>query len=547
MMADREQRGISVYRLLIVEDEEIILDGLCRHCPWEETGFVVVASARDGREALRLIEEGLMVDAVLTDIRMEDMDGLALLRALRESGKMMPVVLLSGYDSFEYAKEGIGHGAFDYLLKPSSNAVISETFQRVRAALDRERAHSEHMMTLKHASDQNEQLKNSELIARLLKAHPDREIEIDRRLIEKHMRVDLCVAFHIDGPGAGDQIGVSELIEQKVDCAGLYLVGCVKASDSSFLLAYGLEPGAKADFFRASARIRSMLLEFLYGSIPDSALTITTAHTDSSAGGVQSARSLCERALRLLGLRFFSEDGVDYCDADWRCHEQSRAGKSFFTNETGMHEDIGYPSHDGYGARSVYITACLEELEKTALTSDDVYRGLLSLWHRQVAHSAPEDIDRTAACGIEPYRELRDIVENGHMPDAINWFNAVMRYSTPQHKEAPPDRNREAIERVVQHIRDNLGSELSLAELAESEFMSMAYFSVLFKRFTGVSYIHFLLDERVREAKRLLKENFKVYEVAQRVGYVDYRHFSRIFIKATGMKPTEYRRGQEQS
>ena len=91
-----------MYRLFIVEDEEIIRDGLCMRVPWEKLGFSVAGQAADGAEALRLLNGEIEADAVLTDIRMEGMDGLQLLKALRDCGRTLPVVLLSGYDQFEF-------------------------------------------------------------------------------------------------------------------------------------------------------------------------------------------------------------------------------------------------------------------------------------------------------------------------------------------------------------------------------------------------------------------------------------------------------------
>ena len=102
---------------MIVDDEPIIRKGLKKIINWEEYGFNIVCEARDGEEALELLKEH-SIDFIISDIKMHKITGIELLRAIRENGLDTLVVLLSGYDEFSYAQEGIRLGAFDYILKP---------------------------------------------------------------------------------------------------------------------------------------------------------------------------------------------------------------------------------------------------------------------------------------------------------------------------------------------------------------------------------------------------------------------------------------------
>lgn len=129
---------MKVYNLLIADDEEIIRVGLSKTVDWRALGFRVVGLAANGVAALEFLEHE-QVDAVLADIRMPKLTGLDLAKRLKEMRPQVKVIILSGYDFFPYAKEAIEQSVFSYLIKPYKAEELQETFQRLKAVLDRER------------------------------------------------------------------------------------------------------------------------------------------------------------------------------------------------------------------------------------------------------------------------------------------------------------------------------------------------------------------------------------------------------------------------
>lgn len=123
-----ENRLLTVF---IVDDEKLIRDGMKKLLKWEENGFRICGEAANGRDALQGILS-CMPDIVLTDLRMPAMDGLALTAALREQAPSVEVVIITGYDEFEYAKEAVRNGVFDYLLKPVSHRELLQTMLRLK-------------------------------------------------------------------------------------------------------------------------------------------------------------------------------------------------------------------------------------------------------------------------------------------------------------------------------------------------------------------------------------------------------------------------------
>ena len=124
-----------MYKLMVVEDESLIRRGLIQYYPWSEWGYQIAGEAENGAEALSLFAS-VTPDAILLDLNMPDMDGLEMLRRLRSKGIQCPVVVITGYAEFEYARQAINYGVSTYLLKPVKRKELKEAFQKVKEILD---------------------------------------------------------------------------------------------------------------------------------------------------------------------------------------------------------------------------------------------------------------------------------------------------------------------------------------------------------------------------------------------------------------------------
>jgi CheY-like chemotaxis protein len=124
-----------MYKVLLVDDERLIVKGLSSVVPWEEMKCQVVGAAYDGRQGLALIRQ-LQPDIVLTDIRMPNMDGLTMLAALRSEYPRMQTSVLTAYRDFDYARQALNVGVCRYLLKPSQMDELEEAIRTMVARLD---------------------------------------------------------------------------------------------------------------------------------------------------------------------------------------------------------------------------------------------------------------------------------------------------------------------------------------------------------------------------------------------------------------------------
>ena len=124
-----------MYRVVLVDDERIILDGLSRAVPWGDMGCEVVGTASNGEEGLRIIRE-LRPDILMTDIRMPNMDGLSMVAALRSEFPRLQIAVLTAFRDFEYAQTALNLGVCRYLLKPSKLDELYEAIRTMTARLD---------------------------------------------------------------------------------------------------------------------------------------------------------------------------------------------------------------------------------------------------------------------------------------------------------------------------------------------------------------------------------------------------------------------------
>ena len=129
---------MNMYSVLMVDDEQEVIEVIMRKLNWEELGFRVCGSASNGAEALEMAEE-LQPDVVMTDIKMPYMDGLELSRHLKSLFPDIRIIIFSGFDEFEYAKEAIRLEAEEYLLKPIDSGEVRRVFEKVHKRLDEDR------------------------------------------------------------------------------------------------------------------------------------------------------------------------------------------------------------------------------------------------------------------------------------------------------------------------------------------------------------------------------------------------------------------------
>ncbi|WP_332258757.1 response regulator [Paenibacillus sp. J14] len=213
-----------MYKLILADDEEDVREGLLSLIDWEGLGYVVQETAENGKEAVELVEKHAP-DVVVTDIQMPFMNGLQLSEWIRERYPATKIIILTGYEEFEYAQKAIRLGIDEYVLKPFSAGELAEILRKVKLQLDEEVAAKENVQLLTEHYRKNlpilQSLFLSSLVSRRLQEaeirekceHYDLDLSGDRYMVSA-IRIDSAPAWRgSDGshePGNGTALSLKD-------------------------------------------------------------------------------------------------------------------------------------------------------------------------------------------------------------------------------------------------------------------------------------------------------------------------------------------------
>lgn len=515
-----------MYRLLIADDEESIREGVAgfvrQSCPaWE-----VAALAQDGREALALARDTLP-DAVLTDITMPHMNGLEFLESLSDLLPEAKLLVLSGYDQFEYAVQALRLGVSDYLLKPLDTAKLVAALDRFAAELDAQALRWTQIETLRTNTQKNNELElQSYFRAALLGEEPPvlsapnaafaaegtsyccvlcDGLDAQRGLLERALEQRLYGAVRTVLLRLG-----TPLRQAVVFCApctaraGLFLT--LSHALTSIAVSCKRTQGLDVRFFVGCIAETPQKLELSYHqcvqarayAFPEQAAVVTT-YEDVLASKLLPCPELPEPLLRDL-------------PAAVQC-----GSRAAFTEgcETLFQWFVEQDIRDATFIRMCVLRLCYSILQKPA---SDMLMSYYEFTNFQQEVMAAASLEELRAC----------------------FENFVSLYWLRCQGEKPP--RRVLTQRVNEVVQAHLSDiDFSLDDVAATLFISPNYLRQLFKQETGQTFTEFLTAQRMKHAHMLLgNPQTKVCDVAEQAGYADSRYFSVCFKKFYHMTPSEY-------
>lgn len=497
------------YTALIVDDEAIIRRGLRDTLNWKGLGFEQVECAENGEQALEMTEQ-LKPDLIITDIMMPMMDGLEYIRRLQELSLSVKIIILSGYDRFDFAQRAISYGTFAYLLKPVENAELEAQIQKAMEELDRSRAQRRDLM---QALDSERRLQRF-LLADLARGFYDKESEALEDMEEYGLSMlnVPCwggLLYPADGEFTGDQRATRRELDQLMERERGHALIIGKGF---FLIA----PLGKETMNAQAERILSQICEkmgakwnlALGGSgrgplfpnqlLREAELTCSLAPAGSGMVvgplGVKEARTLEQRLVQALkrGDSEALEQELDRCWAETR-------------------------------RQQIRLEDCRAQ-----------FRGLFK-WVLQMA----EDQENAAwRAGMDPMH-LLDAAQS------LNQLEKVVRgvLMDAARKARVQASTRPEINQAMDYMNENYQKPLTLNQVAQYVHLSPCYLSRVFKREIGAGFLDYLSRIRVEKAMELIRDgNDHVYEVAAKVGYADAVYFGQIFKKYVHKTPQEFAR-----
>ncbi|WP_235549416.1 MULTISPECIES: response regulator [unclassified Paenibacillus] len=532
--------------MLLVDDELLSRTHLKLLVKWEEHGYTLAGEASNGREALQFLEEGA-VDIVISDIRMPEMDGVALSSEKNRRYPDIPIIMLSNYDEFELVRGALRNGAVDYLLKHRLNAsMLLETLDRAKAQVIEARSKLREPGQIRPRADQLHALREKFVIQLLSGYVKSEEAEEHLRLLQ--MRLD---TKHVQ-PVVMEIDGFQEIVASR----GL--------KEESILQ------------FAITNIVEEILQEYDKGIISHLGngkfiLLLSFTNTKSKAFIDQFIQGIIDRSS--VCLKKFVKVSASFAIGK-PCVSILEVGKSYEQAVEALREKfyLGKSSVVRGGAAKFNTSPMLsldpnDELRLIAsvksLNRDDVSEILERIFSQIKGNMASpvrakmvfsELISTINRLCKEYHLDMAELYDQGEVPhevlarlETLNeikaWICTVFDRLLTMLACKKNENLSISIQQAVHYINHHYCEDISLSDVASAIAISNNYLSSQFKEEMGISLTEFISDLRVNKAKLLLAEGkMDLKQVSQQCGFNSYTYFLQVFKKKTGMTPKEFLR-----
>ncbi|URN93126.1 MAG: response regulator [Candidatus Pristimantibacillus lignocellulolyticus] len=537
-----------MYRLLIVDDEEIITEALYEVFNQSMSDELDICKAYSATEALNWLAR-TRVDIVLTDIRMPGMSGLELMEEIRMFWPRCRVVFLTGYSEFEYAYQAIQKLNVRYLLKTEGYTKVTQTVQEVIQEINTEnqmnnllQQSQEHMDTLKFL-EQGEYFRNF-----LHDSYTTDEIQNLLVLEFEGLNIDLdakvpvvLVLGHLSYPSEVAYVKRSEMITLTRAIWNSFMVdqiNCVTLVDKHGDLLWLLQTSEQADEKFSNHLIRYLegTLELIQQACLES-LGVSISFTISgSACEWSEVTKQYERLRQMQKMKI--GDGISLIQID----RNEQTNTSNLNEGFRLAPKIEVLSAHLDAGRSEEFILCFNEVTQQTLRNSDLVQRTIETYY-SIALMLLTHINRyNLRHSIGDYSKLMRFDEHMSIQEASQYLQLLAERIFKHQSLDERDRSTMIIQKICRFIQEHLSEDLSLVRLAELYYFNPSYLSRFFKQEYGIKLSEYIDECRTRKAKELLcNGDLKVRDVALLVGYDAAHSFTRFFKKTTGMTPQEYR------
>lgn len=544
-------------KIFLAEDEVIVRETIKRMIPWEELGFELVGEAADGEMALPLLIRQ-KPDLLITDIKMPFMDGLTLAKLAKKELPELKIVILSGYDDFNYAKQAISIGVEEYLLKPITKNALIERLSEIRSRYEHEKTQKEYYEKFQREMQVYEKNSNRDFFEALVCGSMDM-MEVYKKAEKLGLDI-VAEAYNIliftmnsEEDFSGQKEGYSEW-----EAESLEMLEDFFSDNTSAMLfrcnifSYGvLIKGQKETIDENTRSCIDEIKKILDRKEQKRQWFVAVGESVERLSQLQKSYHSASRAFSQRYL--YGENILYYDEMELMEHRSGQAD----TNDNAYLKNVDVNALNPAILQKFLSNGLQEETEN--FVKDYFYaigqEPMESLVFRNyvilnVRFSVLSFL-KSLGCDteeMEPENTEEILAESGkNIESAITYAKKMISQAITIRDQNSGNKNRSILKTAVDFIDEHyMDEDISLNTAANVANVSSNHFSALFSQNMGQTFIEYLTSLRMNKAKELLRcTGMRSSEIAGKIGYKDAHYFSYLFKKTQGMTPSDYRKARE--
>ena len=538
-----------MFRLLVVEDEEMIRNKIIYNTNWKEHGFVEVLQASNGMDALDIVRKN-NIDIVITDILMPEMNGIELIREIKSLNRGIKCIIITAYAEFEYAKESVKLNVNDYILKPFKSKDLLDIVKKLSEEINRERNERVEVENLRRQLRENKKALREKLFNDLLSNSYIGDIESDLNYLELSKLRNREYFIAVININNFMELIIEEDEEQK------YIVNLSFYNLVTKFLTYLEKDSSDTSEDKLVYSVINYKIDQLVIVVYEDIDKFTSAFEDLIKLGRMelgfcitigignkyknltdvhiSYREACSAALldRVYGRE------IVYIFNDLNFGNKVYSKQLHILGDTKLYDDLKIGAFPEIKNDIVDIITQIKssKLELDAINTIIYNVVLLSC---KTINELGYDIFEIMG---EDFNLHFDVKEINNLVQLEEWLLSFFYKVNEYINQKRSNRNQKLLSKVKDYVDGNYSENITLTSISKDFGISSGYLSVLFNDYIGQNFIDYLTNLRIQSAKNLLKStDLKIYEIADRVGYRDAYYFSTAFKKIVGINPTDYR------
>ena len=500
-------------KVLIVEDEVRIREGIGKLLSRSGGAYEVISEAGNGAEGLKVLLEQ-KPDIVITDIRMPDMDGLEMLSQMVKAGIPTKAIVLSAYSEFEYARTAMKLGVTEYLLKPIAYNELMQALENVSFQIEKERQQKPEQIGTP------EQIFFSVISGKLAVDKQTEEYLAGRYHIGSHERMSLLCACHGEKISTKDVRRYFRHIFSSYEGLDYYILDLVYRNTVTVVLR------GYRDLKDLERWVQQQILQKSPQKIAAGWIEVDSLHKLGEGFSLLYPWLDWNISMNHKVLICYPEiRNVQTASCNYPIDLETKMKAAVCADDREKEQELMGAFHDAFCDGRIYSPKEIKE------------SYVRFLWN---IISIAKEVGKIRASQIDQQDLLNRIMNAKLRDELLDASSSVLEKLL--HVETA-DTTHLTVRRMKSMIHEFYQTGIMLDEISRKLDMTPEYLGTLFHKETGTTFSTYLKTYRIAKAKELLVgTNLKLYEISARVGYSDSKYFSRIFKEITGQLPTEYRR-----